>query len=49
MDLFFFYFQDNKDLYAEEAAAQIERDIQKMLLIPGLIAPNEIQDDMADS
>ncbi|WZZ30128.1 hypothetical protein YC2023_013529 [Brassica napus] len=41
--------QDNKDLYAEEAAAQIERDIQNMLLIPGLIAPNEIQDDMADS
>lgn len=41
--------QDNKDLYAEEAAAQRERDRQRMLSIPGLVAPNEIQDDMADS
>ncbi|KAG9158076.1 hypothetical protein Leryth_000240 [Lithospermum erythrorhizon] len=41
--------QDNKDLYAEEAAAQRERDRQRMLSIPGLIAPNEIQDEMVDS
>uniref|UniRef100_A0A1J3JN78 Exportin-1 n=1 Tax=Noccaea caerulescens TaxID=107243 RepID=A0A1J3JN78_NOCCA len=41
--------QDNKDLYAEEAAAEMERERQRMLSIPGLIAPNEIQDDMADS
>ncbi|KAJ9546187.1 hypothetical protein OSB04_025894 [Centaurea solstitialis] len=41
--------QDNKDLYAEEAAAQKERERQRMLSIPGLIAPNEIQDEMADS
>ncbi|XP_073129771.1 protein EXPORTIN 1A [Henckelia pumila] len=41
--------QDNKDLYAEEAAAQKERDRQRMLSIPGLIAPNEIQDEMVDS
>ncbi|AAF26113.1 putative exportin1 (XPO1) protein [Arabidopsis thaliana] len=41
--------QDNKDLYAEEAAAQMERERQRMLSIPGLIAPSEIQDDMADS
>ncbi|XP_024969324.1 protein EXPORTIN 1A isoform X2 [Cynara cardunculus var. scolymus] len=41
--------QDNKDLYAEEAAAQRERERQRMLSIPGLIAPNEIQDEMADS
>nr|GMC87751.1 protein EXPORTIN 1A isoform X2 [Ipomoea batatas] len=40
--------QDNKDLYAEEAAAQRERDRQRMLSIPGLIAPNEIQDEMVD-
>jgi exportin-1 len=37
--------QDNKDLYAEEAAAQREAERQRMLSIPGLIAPNEIQDD----
>ncbi|XP_057540820.1 protein EXPORTIN 1A isoform X2 [Amaranthus tricolor] len=41
--------QDNKDLYAEEAAAQRERERQRMLNIPGLIAPNEIQDEMLDS
>ncbi|XP_054812006.1 protein EXPORTIN 1A isoform X2 [Prosopis cineraria] len=41
--------QDNKDLYAEEAAAQRERDRQRMLSIPGLIAPNELQDEMVDS
>ncbi|XP_034203300.1 protein EXPORTIN 1A isoform X2 [Prunus dulcis] len=41
--------QDNKDLYAEEAAAQREKDRQRMLSIPGLIAPNEIQDEMVDS
>ncbi|KAM7280728.1 hypothetical protein ACFE04_007862 [Oxalis oulophora] len=38
--------QDNKDLYAEEAAAQQERERQRMLSIPGLIAPSEIQDEM---
>jgi hypothetical protein len=43
------FVQDNKDLYAEEAAAQMERERQRMLSIPGLIAPSEIQDDMADS
>ncbi|KAL0317874.1 UNVERIFIED_CONTAM: protein EXPORTIN 1A [Sesamum angustifolium] len=42
-------FLDNKDLYAEEAAAQRERERQRMLSIPGLIAPNEIQDEMVDS
>ncbi|OEL25470.1 Protein EXPORTIN 1A [Dichanthelium oligosanthes] len=41
--------QDNKDLYAEEAAAQRERERQRMLAIPGLIAPSELQDDMVDS
>ena len=41
--------QDNKDLYAEETAAQRERERQRMLTIPGLIAPNEIQDEMVDS
>ena len=41
--------QDNKDLYAEEAALQRERERQRMLSIPGLIAPNEIQDEMVDS
>ncbi|TXG48700.1 hypothetical protein EZV62_024575 [Acer yangbiense] len=41
--------QDNKDLYAEEAAAQRERERRRMLSIPGLIAPNEIQDEMQDS
>lgn len=44
-----FVLQDNKDLYAEEAAAQRERERQRMLSIPGLIAPNEIQDEMVDS
>lgn len=47
--LFFSPLQDNKDLYAEEAAAQRERERQHMLSIPGLIAPNEIQDEMVDS
>lgn len=42
-------FQDNKDLYAEEAAAQRERERQRMLAIPGLIAPSELQDEMVDS
>ncbi|KAK7308886.1 hypothetical protein RJT34_05201 [Clitoria ternatea] len=41
--------QDNKDLYAEEAAAQKERERQRMLSIPGLIAPSELQDEMVDS
>lgn len=41
--------QDNKDLYAEEAAAQREKDRQRMLSVPGLIAPNELQDEMVDS
>jgi exportin-1 len=41
--------QDNKDLYAEEAAAQRERERQRMLSIPGLIAPSELQDEMVDS
>lgn len=43
------FLQDNKDLYAEEAAAQRERDRQRMLTIPGLIAPSELQDEMLDS
>ncbi|KAL3651217.1 Exportin-1 [Castilleja foliolosa] len=38
--------QDNKDLYAEEAAAQRERERQHMLSIPGLVAPNELRDEM---
>lgn len=41
--------QDNKDLYAEEAAAQRERERQRMLSIPGLIAPSELQDEMVDT
>ncbi|CAA7405603.1 unnamed protein product [Spirodela intermedia] len=41
--------QDNKELYAEEAAAQRERERQRMLSIPGLIAPSELQDEMVDS
>ncbi|KAL7108097.1 hypothetical protein ACP275_06G093800 [Erythranthe tilingii] len=41
--------QDNKDLYADEAAVQREKERQRMLSIPGLIAPNEIQDEMLDS
>ncbi|XP_042428543.1 protein EXPORTIN 1A-like [Zingiber officinale] len=40
--------QDNKDLYAEEAAAQREVERQRMLSIPGLIAPSELQDEMVD-
>ncbi|VAI40691.1 unnamed protein product [Triticum turgidum subsp. durum] len=38
--------QDNKDLYAEEAAVQREKERQRMLAIPGLIAPSELQDEM---
>ncbi|XP_078432688.1 protein EXPORTIN 1A-like isoform X2 [Wolffia australiana] len=41
--------QDNKELYAEEAAAQRERERQRMLSIPGLIAPSELQDEMVDT
>ncbi|XP_062189528.1 protein EXPORTIN 1A-like [Phragmites australis] len=41
--------QDNKDFYAEEAAVQREKEHQRMLSIPGLIAPNELQDEMVDS
>uniref|UniRef100_A0A453MKP6 Importin N-terminal domain-containing protein n=1 Tax=Aegilops tauschii subsp. strangulata TaxID=200361 RepID=A0A453MKP6_AEGTS len=41
--------QDNKDLYAEEAAVQREKERQRMLAIPGLIAPSELQDEMVDS
>eukprot|EP00897_Mesotaenium_endlicherianum_P006301 jgi/Mesen1/569/ME000107S10808 len=40
--------KDNKELYAEEAAAQREVERARMLSIPGLVAPNEIQDDMVD-
>lgn len=48
-DAFYLYMQDNKDLYAEEAAAQRERERQRMLSIPGLVAPSELQDEMVDS
>jgi len=41
--------KDNKDLYAEEAAVQREKERQRMLAIPGLIAPSELQDEMLDS
>ena len=41
--------QDNKDLYAEEAALQREKERQRMLSIPGLVTPNELQDEMVDS
>lgn len=41
-------FQDNKDLYAEEAAAQREAERRRMLSIPGLVAPIELQDEMVD-
>ncbi|GMH19677.1 hypothetical protein Nepgr_021518 [Nepenthes gracilis] len=41
--------QDNKDLYAEEAAAQREQERQRMMTVRGLIGPNEIQDEMVDS
>ncbi|KAI9121854.1 hypothetical protein K1719_007244 [Acacia pycnantha] len=41
--------QDNKDLYADEVAAQRAREHQRMLSIPWLIAPNELQDHMVDS
>ncbi|XP_026401842.1 protein EXPORTIN 1A-like [Papaver somniferum] len=41
--------QDNKDLYAEEAATRREKERQRMLTIPGLIAPSELQDEMVDS
>ncbi|XP_066392868.1 protein EXPORTIN 1A-like, partial [Miscanthus floridulus] len=41
--------QDNKDLYAEEAAAQREWERQRMLAILALIAPSELQDEMVDS
>lgn len=44
-----FVMQDNKDLYAEEAAAQREAERRRMLSILGLIAPSELQDDMVDS
>ncbi|CAK9231678.1 unnamed protein product [Sphagnum troendelagicum] len=40
--------QDNKDLYAEEAAAQREAERRRMLSIPGLVAPIELQDEMVD-
>ena len=40
--------QDNKELYAEEAAAQREAERQRMLAIPGLIAPASLQEDMTD-
>ncbi|PKA48667.1 hypothetical protein AXF42_Ash018484 [Apostasia shenzhenica] len=41
--------QDNKELYAEEAALQREKERQRMLSIPGLVAPSELQDEMVDS
>ncbi|PKA51772.1 hypothetical protein AXF42_Ash008001 [Apostasia shenzhenica] len=41
--------QDNKELYAEEAAAQREKERQHMLSIPGFIASSELQDEMVDS
>ncbi|MCL7034658.1 hypothetical protein MKW94_004053 [Papaver nudicaule] len=40
--------QDNKDLYAEEAATQREEERQRKLTIPGLIAPSELQDEMVN-
>lgn len=41
--------QDNNDLYAEEAAVQREAERRRMLSIPGLVAPSELQDEMIDT
>lgn len=41
--------QDNKDLYAEEAALQQQRERERMLKVPGLISQSERQDEMEDS
>lgn len=38
--------KDNNELYLEEAAAQKEAERQRMLSIPGLIAPGELQEEM---
>lgn len=40
---------DNKDLYAEEGVAQRERVREQMFTVPGLIAANEIHEEMVDS
>ncbi|GAB2217337.1 hypothetical protein Drorol1_Dr00000511 [Drosera rotundifolia] len=41
--------EDNEDLYTEEAVAERERYRLRALSIPGLIAPNEILEEMLDS
>ena len=41
--------QDNEDLYAEEASVQREAERRRMLSIPGLVAPSELQDDTIDT
>jgi len=41
--------QNNNDLFLDEAAVQAEAARQKMAAIPGMIAPNEVQEDMADA
>eukprot|EP00271_Cylindrocystis_brebissonii_P003986 TRINITY_DN15300_c0_g1_i1.p1 TRINITY_DN15300_c0_g1~~TRINITY_DN15300_c0_g1_i1.p1 ORF type:complete len:1098 (+),score=241.20 TRINITY_DN15300_c0_g1_i1:845-4138(+) len=43
--------KDNKDLFAEEAALQQQAERQRMMAIPGLIAPASLPlaDDMTDS
>jgi hypothetical protein len=38
-------FQDNKELYADETAAQIEQQRQQMMQVPGLIAPASLPYD----
>jgi len=39
--------QDNAELYAEEMAAQREAERQRMMQVPGLVAPNDLPDEMA--
>ncbi|KAK9807779.1 hypothetical protein WJX72_008954 [[Myrmecia] bisecta] len=41
--------QDNADLFAEELAQQREAERQRMAKIPGMIHPNEVQEDMIDA
>lgn len=41
--------QDNAELFAEEVAAQRDAERQRLSSIPGMIPPNEAQEDMADT
>jgi exportin-1 len=41
--------QDNADLFADDKEKQLEAERQRMMKIPGMVAPHEMQEEMVDA